>query len=101
MPPTEASDGWVKAVGTHVVHKDGSTSVSGSMGASYGATSSSTKTYVDNEENRKLDRVGKPHGTHIVHKDGSVSVSSQKESIISSKGFYVDNEVNRKLGSCW
>ena len=91
-----------KAVGTHVVHKDGSTTVSGSVGTSYGATSSSTKTHVDNKMNRKLGRVGKPHGTHVVHKDGTTTVSgsvdTSYDATSSSPKTHVDNKMNRKLG---
>ena len=43
----------------------------------------SQKTYVDNSQNRRLGRVGKPHGAHVQHSDGSVTA-------------YANNPYNRK-----
>lgn len=94
-----------KPVGSHVVHKDGSTTVSSlgsfASGKDY-ASSSSQQSYVDNAMNRSLGRVGKPVGSHVVHKDGSTTVSSacggSFQSSLSSGKMYVDNSVNRSLG---
>ena len=110
-----------KPLGTHVVHSDGSTAVSGTRKrtehpvqvsgytrsggtnvAGYtrslpgtSSSSSSQQHYVDNAYNRKLGRVGKPLGTHVVHSDGSVDVS---ENTSPGECRYVDNAHNRRLG---
>ena len=73
-----------KAHGTHVVHADGSTSVSSSSACASSTASSSQKTYVDNPLNRSLHRVGEPLGSHVAS--------------TSRSAVYTDNPVNRKLG---
>lgn len=84
-----------KAVGSHVVNKDGSATISsvGSVDNSYPV---SQKSYVDNSTNRSHGRVGKPVGSHVVHKDGSATISSPG---ISSGSFesYADNSMNQSL----
>ena len=60
-----------KEVGTHVVHKDGTQTLSPPSSAS--ATTSSSRTYVDNYQNRSLGRVGKPLGSHVQHQDTGLS----------------------------
>ena len=84
-----------KPVGSHVLHRDGSVSVSSDTCAS-----SSREFYVDNTKNRDLGRVGKPVGSHVLHKDGSVTVSSGGTPTGSSSSLkcYVDNPKNRDLG---
>lgn len=85
-----------KAVGSHVVHRDGSATIS-SVGSSYPV---SQKSYVDNSMNRSHGRVGKPVGSHVVHKDGSATISSlgiSSGSFVTHKS-YVDNSMNRSLG---
>ena len=89
-----------KPVGSHVVHRDGSTTMS-SGGASYMSQSSQSRMYVDNSMNRSLGRVGKPVGSHVVHRDGSTTMSSGGASLSTasrSSRTYVDNSMNRSLG---
>ncbi len=79
-----------KEVGTHVVHKDGSMTVSPS--SSTYSTMSSSRTYVDNPQNRSLGRVGEPLGSHVQYKHGATASSSSTSSAV-----YADNPTNRKL----
>ena len=82
-------------MGSHVVHKDGTTTLSSGGSPAPGVTSSNV--YVDNASNREMGRVGKPKGSHIQHKGGSVTIPSEAASL-SSAECYVDNYLNRKLG---
>ena len=89
-----------KPVGSHVVHRDGSTTMS-SGGASYMSQSSQSRMYVDNSMNHSLGRVGKPLGSHMVHGGGYTNVSSGGASLSTasrSSRTYVDNSMNLSLG---
>ena len=85
-----------RPVGSHVVSRDGTVTVSGA------SSSSSSKVYVDNPKNRSLDRVGLPHGTCVQHKDGTVTRLSSSSTDVTPKSLpprtYKDNAYNRKCG---
>ena len=70
-------------MGSHVVSSSGKTRGKTQSGKS-SASSSATRTYVDNAYNRKLGRVGKPLGFHPISSSGG--------------RLYVDNAHNRRLG---
>lgn len=67
---------------------------------------SSSKTYLDNEYNRQIGRVGLEHGSMVVSKDSGIAssmetkqnIGNSKSISLSSSKLCVDNEYNRQLG---
>ena len=63
---------------------------SGCSSRSSSANTTGQRRYVDNEQNRCLGRVGKPHGSHVLHKDGTVTVTTPVSTPCYTKQSFIE-----------